>query len=48
MTRERRKQIEEILLSLLPLGTSERAARLDLACASDPELRRELESLLAQ
>ena len=35
-------------MSLLPLGTSERAARLDLACANDPELRRELESLLAQ
>ena len=48
MTRERRQQIEEVLVILLPLGTAERAARLDLACANDPELRRELESLLAQ
>ena len=48
MTRERRQQIEEVLVIVLPLGTSERAARLDLACANDPELRRELESLLAQ
>ena len=48
MTGERRQQVEEIVMSLLPLGTSERAARLDLACANDPELRREVESLLAQ
>ena len=41
MTRERRQQIEEVSSLLLPLGTAERAARLDLACANDPELRRE-------
>jgi serine/threonine protein kinase/tetratricopeptide (TPR) repeat protein len=48
MTGARRQRVEDILMSLLPLGASERAARLDLACANDPELRRELESLLAQ
>jgi len=48
MTRERRQQVEEILLSLLPLAKSERVVRLDCVCADDPELRRELESLLAQ
>jgi eukaryotic-like serine/threonine-protein kinase len=48
MTGERRQQIEEIVTSLLPLGTSERVARLDLTCANDPELRREVELLLAQ
>ena len=49
MTGARRQQVEEIVTSLLPLGTSERAAGLDLACgANDPELRREVELLLAQ
>jgi serine/threonine protein kinase/tetratricopeptide (TPR) repeat protein len=48
MTGQRRQQIEEIVMSLLPLGTSERAARLDLACVNDSELRREVELLLAQ
>jgi serine/threonine protein kinase len=48
MTGERRQQVEEIVALLLPLGTSERTARLDSACANDSELRREVESLLAQ
>ena len=48
MTGKRRQQVEELVTSLLELGTPERAARLDLACANDPELRREVESLLAQ
>ena len=41
MTDERRQQVEEIVMSLLPLGTSERAARLDLVCINDLELRHE-------
>jgi serine/threonine-protein kinase len=48
MTGQRRQQVEELVTSLLEMGTSERAARLDWACANDPELRREVESLLAQ
>jgi serine/threonine protein kinase len=48
MTARRRQQIEEIVTSLLPLGASERATRLDLACADDAELRHEVELLLAQ
>jgi TolB-like protein/Tfp pilus assembly protein PilF len=48
MTGERRQQVEEIVASLLPLGSSERVTRLDLACADDPELRREVELLMAQ
>jgi eukaryotic-like serine/threonine-protein kinase len=48
MTGARRQQVEDMLMSLLPLDVSERAARLDVSCAGDPELRREVESLLAQ
>ena len=48
MTGARRQQVEEIITTLLPLETSERAARLDLACANDPDLRHEVELLLAQ
>jgi eukaryotic-like serine/threonine-protein kinase len=48
MMGDRRQRLEDVLMSLLPLTASERATRLDLACANDPELRRELESLLAQ
>src|SRR5262249_54134196 len=43
-----RRQIEEIVTSLLPLEAGERTARLDCACANDTELRREVELLLAQ
>jgi eukaryotic-like serine/threonine-protein kinase len=48
MTGERRRQVEEVVMSLLPLGTAERAARLDVDCADDRDLRREVELLLAQ
>lgn len=47
MTDERRR-VEELVMSLLELGPSERAARLDSVCADDAELRREVESLLMQ
>jgi eukaryotic-like serine/threonine-protein kinase len=47
-TPERRRQIEEITLSALALNGDERRAHLDSACSTDPELRREVESLLAQ
>jgi eukaryotic-like serine/threonine-protein kinase len=48
MSGQRRLQVEELVTSLLELDPSERAARLELACADDPELRREVESLLEQ
>src|SRR5260370_4976366 len=48
MTDERRRQIEGIVTMVLRLPTAERAARLDSACGRDPELRSEVESLLAQ
>jgi TolB-like protein/tetratricopeptide (TPR) repeat protein len=48
MTNERRRQVEEIVAVVLGLPTAERAARLDSACGRDPELRRDVESLLAQ
>ena len=36
----------QILLTLLPLSDTERAAYLEKACAGDPKLRRDVESLL--
>ncbi len=45
---ERRKQIEEIVIAALALTGNQRAAHLDSACGGDGELRREVESLLAQ
>lgn len=45
MTSERRRQIEELYHAALDLAAAERAALLDRA---DSELRREVESLLAQ
>jgi serine/threonine protein kinase/Tfp pilus assembly protein PilF len=48
MTGARRQQVEDLLISVLPLAASERAARLDLACANDSDLRREVELLLEQ
>jgi TolB-like protein/Flp pilus assembly protein TadD len=47
MTLDRRRQIEEIVASLLELGASDRDARLDVACAGDADLRRDVQSLLA-
>jgi serine/threonine-protein kinase len=48
MIDERRRQIEEIVTVVLGLPTKERAAHLDSVCADDSELRRNVESLLAQ
>ena len=45
---ERRGRIDEVVLAALALTGSERAEYLDGACGEDRELRREVESLLAQ
>ncbi|HEX8474887.1 MAG TPA: protein kinase [Pyrinomonadaceae bacterium] len=47
MQAERWKQVDELLDAALELEHAERAALLDRACATDPDLRREVESLLA-
>src|SRR5438105_2805777 len=47
MNPERRRRVEEIVVSALALERAERGAYLDAACAHDAELRREVESLLA-
>ncbi|HXR24608.1 MAG TPA: serine/threonine-protein kinase, partial [Candidatus Binataceae bacterium] len=47
-TSARRKQIEEIVINALALSGTRRTAHLDSACGNDRELRREVESLLAQ
>jgi eukaryotic-like serine/threonine-protein kinase len=47
MTPERWQQIEEVLCAALEREPSERVALLDRECANDPELREEVESLLA-
>ncbi|MGB7923697.1 MAG: serine/threonine-protein kinase [Pyrinomonadaceae bacterium] len=46
MTPKRWQQIEELFNSVVELEDDERAAYLDRACAGDPELRYEVESLL--
>jgi serine/threonine-protein kinase len=48
MTPERWGQIEEIFQAAVERAPEERAAFLDEACAGDPNLRQEVESLLAQ
>ena len=48
MDPERWRRIESILDQILEMSPGERAAFLDQTCAHDPELRNELESLLAQ
>ncbi len=48
MTAERRQQIERLFHSALERAPGERAAWLAEACAGDTELRREVESLLAE
>jgi eukaryotic-like serine/threonine-protein kinase len=48
MTSERWAQVETLLHSALERSLGERAGFLDLACAGDAELRREVESLLAR
>ena len=47
MTPERWRQVERVLEAALECGPEERAALLERECAGDPELRREVESLLA-
>jgi len=47
MTAERYRQLKPILEAALDLGPVERAVLLDRACAGDPELRHESESLLS-
>ncbi|MBS1787630.1 MAG: hypothetical protein JST85_07910, partial [Acidobacteria bacterium] len=47
MSLERYEQADEIFQSAVELAAEERAAFLDRACASDAELRKEVESLLA-
>src|SRR5262245_1683122 len=46
MKPERWRQVDELLEAALECPVPERAAFLDRACASDQELRREVESLL--
>jgi serine/threonine-protein kinase len=45
---ERRKRIEEIVIKALALTGTPRTTCLDSICGDDPELRREVESLLAE
>lgn len=47
MKAERWRQIEDLLDAALDHEPAERALLLDRACASDADLRREVESLLA-
>ena len=47
MTPERWQDVARVLNSALELAPEERPAYLDRACASDPSLRQEVESLLA-
>src|SRR5215471_12289803 len=44
---ERRRQIEDIVTAVLRLPKAERAAYLGVACAGDPELRCEVDSMIA-
>jgi len=44
---ERWREIERTFAALTPLPPEERKAYLDRTCADDPEMRREVESLLA-
>jgi len=46
MNPERFARVRGILLGVLALPAERRAARLDEECRGDPELRREIESLL--
>jgi serine/threonine protein kinase/formylglycine-generating enzyme required for sulfatase activity len=45
---ERFTRVQEILLAVADLGEAERAVFLDQACKDDPDLRREVEALLAR
>ena len=46
MTPERRQQVMEVFDAVIALDPAERSSRLDEACASDPELRHEVDTLL--
>lgn len=46
MTVEHWDQVKEVLYAVLDLGPAERSAYLDLACANQPQLRQEVDSLL--
>jgi len=46
MTPERHKQVKQIFLAACELEPGQAAVMLDQACAGDPELRKEVESLL--
>src|SRR6516164_11245144 len=48
MTPERLQQIQELYLAARDRGPATRSAFLDESCGGDEELRREVESLLAQ
>src|SRR4249920_2709909 len=48
MEPDRRAQIEQLYHAARTRAADERASYLDAACAGDPALRREVESLLAQ
>jgi serine/threonine protein kinase len=48
MNQERWRQIERLCLDALDRESGERNAFLDAACPDDPDLRREVESLIAQ
>jgi eukaryotic-like serine/threonine-protein kinase len=47
MTPERWQQVEQLLQAALECEAAERAALLDRECATDPDLREEVESLLS-
>lgn|SRR5262245_38014679 len=47
MTRERWKQVKQIFQSAIERPASERDGFISEACAGDPELRREVESLIS-
>ena len=48
MTPERWRRIEDLCHAVLALRADDRVAFLETACAGDEELRREVESLIAQ
>ena len=46
MVSERWKQIEQVYYSVVASSVSDRGALLDELCSNDPDMRREVESLL--
>ncbi|HJX92209.1 MAG TPA: hypothetical protein VJ372_17030, partial [Pyrinomonadaceae bacterium] len=47
MTPERWQQVNELFTAVIELEPAKRVAFLDQACAEDPILRREVESLIS-